>query len=70
MTIFYPMRRRIPAATLPCTSRKHSRIQDRIPSLNRKGWGPPFPVWMNCDRAREKDLPQSFLLIFGIGGVA
>jgi hypothetical protein len=70
MTVFYRMRRRISAATLPCTSRNYPRIQVRIPSLNRKSCERLFLFRTTCAMAREKYLPQGFLSALGFGSLA
>lgn len=70
MTVFYLMRRRISAATLPCTSRNYPRIYGRIPFLNRMN-GERF-VWSRttCAMPPQKCLPQGFLLAFAIESLA
>lgn len=70
MIVFYRMRRRNSAATLPCTSRNYPRIQGRIPSMNRKGYERLFPARTTCAMACEKYLPQGFLLAFAIESLA
>jgi hypothetical protein len=70
MTVLCRMRRRIPAATLPCTSREHSRIHGRIPFLNRKNGEGFFWSRTTCTMPSQKCLPQGFLLTFEIEGLA
>ena len=70
MTVLYCMRRRIPAATLPCTSRNHPRIHGRIPFLNRKNGERFFWIMTTCAMVLKKCLPQGFLLAFEIESLA
>ena len=70
MTVFYRMRRRISAATLPCTTRNYPRIYGRIPFLNRKNGERFFWSRTTCAMALKKYLPQGFLLAFGLGSLA
>lgn len=70
MTVFFCMRRRIPAATLPCTSRNCPRIQGRIPCQNRKNGGRFFWSRTTCAMPPQKCLIQGFLLAFGMGSMA
>lgn len=64
------LRRRMPAATLPCTSRNHSRIHGRIASLNRKVCGLFVLTRTTCAMACEKYLPQGFLLTLEVWSLA
>ena len=64
------MRHRIPAATLPCTCRNHSRKHCRIPSLNRKGCEPSFVIGMTCAMSRKHRLLQGFLMALMNRGIA
>jgi len=61
---FDPMRRRIPAATLPYTCRKLSRKHCRISSLKRKGRELSFAVEMTYGMSRNNHGLQGFLLTF------
>ena len=70
MTVLYRMRRRIPAATKPCTSRNYPRIHGRIPSMNRMSAERFFWSMTPCAMAFRKCLAQGFLLAFEIGSVA
>lgn len=67
---FYAMRCRIPAATMPHTSRNYLRKHGRIPSLNRKDSERFFLVRTTCAMAYKKRLPQGFLLALGVWSVA
>jgi len=64
------MRHRIPAATLPCTCRNHSRKHCRIASLNRKGGRLFFGTAMICDMSRNHRPLQGFLMALLNRGVA
>lgn len=70
MTVLYRMRRRIPAATKPCTSRNYPRIHGRIPRLNRKNGGRFFWSRTTCAMPPQKRLTQGFLLAFKIESLA
>ena len=67
---FGPMRRRIPAASLPYTCRNHSRKQCRIASLNRKGCNRFFVIEMTYAMSRNKRLSLGFLMTLMNWGVA
>lgn len=67
---FGSMRHRIPAATLPCTCRNHSRKHSRIASLNRKGYRLSFGIAMTCGMSRKHCLLQGFLMTLLNRGVA
>lgn len=64
------MRHRIPAATLPCTCRNHSRKHCRIASLNRKGCRRSFVIGMTCAMSRNHRPLQGFLMALLNRGVA
>ena len=70
MTVFYRMRRRILAATMPCTSRNYPRIPGRISFLNRKNGERFFWSRTTCAMSPQKYLPQGFLLALGLGSFA
>ncbi len=67
---FGSMRHRIPAATLPCTCRNHSRKHCRIASLNRKGGRLFFGTAMICDMSQNHRPLQGFLVALLNRGVA
>lgn len=70
MTVFYRMRRRIPAATPPCTSRNYPRIYGRIPFPNRKNGERFFWIRTTCAMVPKKCLPQGFLWALGVWSLA
>lgn len=59
--IFYCMRHRIPAATMPHTRRNHLRKPSRIPSLHRKGGDLFVFPKTTCAMLHKTCRPQGFL---------